>query len=122
MKLFVLRLIFGVLVLSFASGCARPFQAVKDSLSLSSGSALYSITINWTPPTQNTDNTPVNLNGYRIYFGTSPGTYTSSVTVGVQSSYTLRQMLPGPYYFNVKAFNSVGAESPASPEMFVFVQ
>ena len=36
----------------------------------------------WTPPTQNTDGSPLNnLAGYRVYWGTQQGNYSNSVTI-----------------------------------------
>jgi hypothetical protein len=82
-------------------------------LAVASGSA----TLTWTPPTQNTDGSPLtNLAGYRIYWGTAPGTYTSSVTLtnpGL-SSYVVTSLAPGTYYFVVTARNSAGVESVLS--------
>src|SRR5262249_43353816 len=44
--------------------------------------ATGSATLTWTPPTQNTDGSALNnLAGYKVYWGTSQGTYTNSVTV-----------------------------------------
>jgi hypothetical protein len=82
-------------------------------LAVASGSA----TLSWTPPTQNTDGSPLtNLAGYRIYWGTAPGNYTSSVTLtnpGL-SSYVVSSLAPGTYYFVVTARNSTGVESVLS--------
>ena len=47
-------------------------------LAVASGSA----TLSWTPPTTNTDGSPLtNLAGYRVYWGPGAGNYTSSVTL-----------------------------------------
>lgn len=82
-------------------------------LAVASGSA----TLSWTPPTQNTNGTPLtNLAGYRVYWGGSAGNYTSSValnTAGV-SSYVVENLAPGTYYFAVTAVNSSGVESTFS--------
>ncbi|HET7609784.1 MAG TPA: putative Ig domain-containing protein, partial [Gammaproteobacteria bacterium] len=76
--------------------------------------ATGSATLTWLPPTTNTDGTPLtNLAGYRIYWGTSPGNYSSSATVmspGI-TSYVVESLTPNTYYFAVKALNSAGAES-----------
>jgi hypothetical protein len=70
--------------------------------------------LTWQPPTQNTDGTPLtNLAGYRIYWGTAPGSYPSSVTVnnaGI-TSYVVDNLVPNTYYFAVTALNSMGTES-----------
>jgi hypothetical protein len=76
--------------------------------------ATGSATLTWLPPTMNTDGTPLtNLAGFRIYWGTMPGTYLSSVTVmnpGL-TRYVVENLTPNTYYFSVKAVNSSGTES-----------
>lgn len=81
--------------------------------------ALGSATLNWTPPTQNEDGTPLtNLAGYRIYYGTQSGNYTRTVTVpnpGL-STYTIDSLTPDTYYFVSTAVNTLGEESTYSNE------
>lgn len=77
-------------------------------------------TLSWTPPTENTDGSPLsNLAGYRVYWGSSPGSYTESVYVanpGV-TSYVVENLLSGStYYFAITAVNEPGAESTFSNE------
>jgi hypothetical protein len=76
-----------------------------------------SATLSWTPPTQNTNGTPLtDLRGYKVYWGTTPGNYPSSVTLNNAglTSYVVQNLVPGTYYFVVTAVNSVGAESSFS--------
>ena len=76
--------------------------------------ALGSVTLSWTPPTENTDGTPLtDLAGYRIYWGNGGGVYPQSVTIdnpGI-SSYVVENLPPGDYEFVVTALNSEGVES-----------
>ena len=76
--------------------------------------ATGSATLSWQPPTTNTDGTPLtNLAGYKIYWGTTPGNYSSSATImnpGL-TRYVVESLTPNTYYFAVKAVNSVGTES-----------
>ena len=76
--------------------------------------ATGSATLTWLPPTTNTNGTPLtNLAGFKVYWGTSPGNYTSSVTVmnpGL-ATYVVGSLTPNTYYFTVTALNSSGAES-----------
>jgi hypothetical protein len=77
------------------------------------GSAMLS----WTPPTQNTDGSPLtNLSGYRVYWGTSQGNYTNSTTINNPglSSYVVDQLTPATWYFALTAVNSAGSESAYS--------
>src|SRR5438067_634214 len=62
------------------------------------------------------------LAGYRVYFGTAPGTYLQSlgqgISVGNVTAYTLTGLASGSqYYFAVTAFDTVGVESPYSNEV-----
>ncbi|HEY3517014.1 MAG TPA: putative Ig domain-containing protein [Gammaproteobacteria bacterium] len=70
--------------------------------------------LSWTPPTQNTDGSPLtNLAGYRVYWGLTPGSYANSVTVnnpGI-ATYVVDQLTPAQWYFAVTALSSTGAES-----------
>jgi Putative Ig domain len=84
-----------------------------DVVATATGSA----TLLWTPPTQNSDGTPLtDLAGYKIYWGTSQGNYSSSVTVNNPglTSYVVEQLTPATWYFVATALNSKGAESAPS--------
>ena len=91
--------------------------ATNSNLPTASSSA---VTINWMPPTENTDGSPLtNLSGYDIHYGTASGNYTQSVTVsnpGI-ATYVVDNLTPGTYYFSVAAVNSQGTESPLSSEV-----
>lgn len=93
------------------SASLGPFAISVDAVTL--GSA----TLSWTPPTQNTDGTPLtDLSGYRIYWGTSPGSYPNSVTIdqaGV-TTYVVENLVPGTYEFVSTAINADGVESDYS--------
>ena len=76
-----------------------------------------SATLSWTPPTENTDGTPVtDLAGYHIFYGTSANAMTTTITVAdaAETSYVVGGLAPGTYYFAVVAYNSDGMESPES--------
>lgn len=70
--------------------------------------------LSWTPPTANTNGTPLtDLSGYRVVWGTSATALTSVVqlaTPGV-SRYTVTGLPAGTMFFGVKAYNSTGVES-----------
>lgn len=94
-----------------ASAVLGPFSIAVRAVSLGS------VTLSWTAPTQNDDGTPLlDLAGYRFRWGTSPGNYTSSVTVnnpGI-ATYVVVNLAPGTYEFVATALNSAGAESQYS--------
>ncbi len=79
-----------------------------------------SVTLNWMPPTQNTNGTAIaNLAGYKILYGTSSGNYTNTISVdnpGI-ATYVVDNLSPGTYYFVVAAYNSQGIESPPSAQV-----
>jgi Fibronectin type III domain len=78
------------------------------------------VTINWTPPTENIDGSPLtDLAGYNIHYGTASGDYTQTITVSNPglATYVVDNLTPGTYYFSVAAVNSAGTESPLSAEV-----
>ena len=73
-----------------------------------------SATLSWLPPTTNTDGSPLtNLAGFKIYWGTVSGNYSSSTTVmnAGLTAYVVTNLTPNTYYFTVTALNSTGTES-----------
>ncbi|MDH5571619.1 MAG: fibronectin type III domain-containing protein [Gammaproteobacteria bacterium] len=76
------------------------------------------VTLSWYPPTENTDGSTItNLNGYKIYYGTSPDALASSVTVNSVglTSYVLDRLVAGTvYYFAITAYTNENVESDYS--------
>ena len=82
----------------------------------SNGTALLS----WTPPTENTDNSPLtDLAGYKIYYGTSPGTYSNTEIINNPglTSFLIENLASADWYFVMTSFNSSGIESSYSTEI-----
>lgn len=79
-----------------------------------------SVTLSWTPPTQNADGSNlVNLSAYRLYYGTSSSNYTQQQVIdnpGI-TTYVVGNLLPGTYYFVATAINANGDESDFSNEI-----
>ena len=79
--------------------------------------SLGSVTLNWTPPTQNTDGSVLtNLAGFKIYYGTSPENYPNQITInnpGI-TTFLVDNLTPNTWYFVSTAFNSAGEESDVS--------
>jgi len=89
-----------------------PFTIRVNPATASSASG--SAALSWAAPTENADGSPVtDLTGYRILYGTSPTELTKSVDVaGARSTtYVLKGLDSGPYYFAVVAYNSMGLDS-----------
>ena len=76
-----------------------------------------SATISWTPPTSNTDNSPLSdLAGYRIYYGTSSGDLAQVLDLpnpGISNG-VVENLAPGTWYFAVTSYNSSNVESDHS--------
>ena len=75
------------------------------------------VTLDWTPPTENTDGTVLgDLGGYRVHYGTTAGTMTQSVEVANAglTSYVVSNLSPGTWFFGVSAYSTTGVESSLS--------
>lgn len=72
-----------------------------------------SITLAWDA------NSEPDLSGYKVYYGTSSGTYTTTIDVGNVTTYTLSGVFTPyvTYYFAVTAYNSSAQESGFSNEV-----
>ena len=84
-----------------------------DVVAVSTGS----VTLNWTPPTLNEDGTPLDdLTGFKIYWGTTPGTYPESVTLDNPglTSYVVENLPADTYYFVATSLSTSGGESRQS--------
>ena len=93
---------------SNASDTLGPFSITVNAVSTGS------VTLSWTPPTQNEDGTTLtDLDGYKIYWGTTPGSYPNSVTIENEglSSYVVDNLAPGTYEFVATSFNDARVES-----------
>jgi hypothetical protein len=113
-----------------ASGYAGTYSSIQISVSdgkLSASLPAFSIavqqvsngsaTLSWQPPTQRTDGTPLtDLAGYHILYGTSPGNYTTKVSVANPglTSYVVNNLSQGTWYFVMTAYDTTGAESDYS--------
>lgn len=78
--------------------------------------------LNWTAPVARADGSALSLSdidGYRIYYGTSAGTYSSSVDVtdGSQTSVTVTGVAAGTYHVVMTTYDINGIESVYSPEV-----
>ena len=73
--------------------------------------------LSWDPPTTNTDGTPLtDLSGYKVYYGTSSGNYSSAIDAGNVTSYVVSGLSSNTYYFAVTAYDTSGNESSYSNE------
>ena len=78
-----------------------------------------SATLSWTPPTQNTDGSPLtDLASYKIYYGNESGNYHTSIQINNNGMtvYVVKHLPSNTYYFVMTAINSSGEESDFSGE------
>jgi hypothetical protein len=97
------------IVVQAAGGSPAPPPVSPPPVS-STGSA----TLSWTPPTETSVGTTLtNLAGYHIYYGTTPA-LGQSVTVANPglTRYVLSGLSAATWYFQLKAYDTAGVESP----------
>ena len=66
-------------------------------------------------------NTQPMLAGYQLFYGTASRQYGNPIDVGTATSYTLRNLSEGTYYFSVKSYGSGGLISTYSNEVTAVV-
>ena len=74
-------------------------------------------TVNWTPPTTNTDGSALtDLAGYRVAYGNSASSLDQSASLSNPglTTYTVNNLASGTWFFAVYAVNSTGVESGIS--------
>jgi len=74
-------------------------------------------TLSWTPVTRDAQgDTLRNLAGYKVFYGTSPRALYTVVVVPDphQTSYLVRDLAPGSWYFAVDAYTTNNVEGPRS--------
>jgi Putative Ig domain/Fibronectin type III domain len=75
------------------------------------------VTVQWLPPTQNTDGSALtNLAGYRVYYGTATTNldHTATISNPGLARYVLGDLAPATWYFAMTAYSSNGQESDRS--------
>jgi putative Ig domain-containing protein len=105
---------FANIIISVSDGTAivslPPFSL--SVLQAANGTA----TVSWTPPTTNTDDTPVDLASYRVMYGRAADVLDQIAPVSNPglATYTVENLSQGTWYFGVVAVNSSGIESMLS--------
>ena len=102
------------------AGCLEEVDPISNINNYSQAGS-GSVTLNWQPPTENADGTPLrDLAGYTLYVGTVPESYDLREirldNPGL-TAYVVENLEPGTYYFAATAFNSSGVESSLSGEI-----
>src|SRR4030067_605516 len=111
MKKFLNELIVVFFKLSF--GLAITFHSLSAFASMP--------TLSWPKPATNADKTSItDLAGYRVYYGTSPHSYSRNINVGNATTYNVKKLQVGiPYYLTVTAYARWGNESEHSNEVSI---
>ncbi len=116
--LFVALLLFASLLFGCGGGVSTASQPVSANPGTGSGTGTSygSASLSWTAPTTNIDGTPLSdLAGYKVYYGTTPGVYTS-IIVGNRTTHQVDGLTKGQtYYFTVTAYDTKGNESDYAP-------
>lgn len=78
-----------------------------------------SIQINWTAPTTNEDGSPLtDLAGYKLYYGTSSGNYSTILDAGLSTQVVISGLVEGTeYFFAATALDTSQNESEYSVEV-----
>jgi len=105
----------------FTLTCSGAGGTVNDTVNVSvvlnnNGTA----SLSWAPPTENTDGSPLtDLAGYKIHYGTSPGSYGNTITINNPglTSHLIENLASSDWYFVMTSFNSSGIESNYSTEV-----
>lgn len=100
-------------VLAILAGCGSGGGESTAASGFTGGTG--TAVLSWSPPSTNTDGSPVSLTGFNIYVGTSPGNLKPILMVSATDTTTvLNGLLPGTYFFAVAAVSTTGAESALS--------
>ena len=67
-------------------------------------------TLSWDPPS-------AGITGFKVHYGATPGSYTTTINTGMVSSFAVSDLPAGTYYFVVTAYDSSGNESGYSNEV-----
>jgi hypothetical protein len=104
-----------------ASASTRPAQSARSLshlaailfLALIGQTAMAaSVNLEWSP------NPETDIVGYKLSYGTSPGSYSTTLSAGTNTSTSVSGLSEGQiYYFVVKAVNNAGMESAPSSEV-----
>jgi hypothetical protein len=89
----------------------RALAAVFMLCFFAAAAAAADVSLSWDP------NTEADLAGYKIYYGTTSGVYSTIISAGLQTAYTVTNLPAGTYYFAVTAINSSGLEGGYSNEV-----
>lgn len=104
-KLFIILIICSSILINTSIACAG------------------SVTLSWDQPKTNSDGTPIeDLQGYKIYYGTTSDNLINTISVGNVNTYQVTELTVGETYsFAVTAYDLSGNESEYSPRVSITI-
>jgi hypothetical protein len=111
---------YGDIIITASNGTASsalPAFSVAVTKATTPPPSTGSATVDWVPPTKNTNGTPLtDLAGVRIYYGTSKTALSSMVQVAssTETSTTISKLSAGPWYFSAAAYTTTGVQGAMS--------
>jgi hypothetical protein len=112
------------ITISVSDGIAAPVSLPSFAVTVAAAATGWA-TLNWVPPTQNVDGTPItDLAGYRIRYGKSADALTSTLDVRgpAVTTATIERLASGTWYFAVKAYTAASVESDLSNIAYKTIQ
>ena len=100
--------------------CTVTLSAARAVTATFAAPTAGSVTLSWLSPVARLNTTPLTLaeiQGYKIYYGTSAANTSTVVDVpgGQTTERRITGLAPGTYYFRVSAYDTRGVESQKSP-------
>jgi hypothetical protein len=117
--------VYGSIEISVTDGTDTTTLPAFSIEVVASGTATGSVTLSWTPPTQNEDGSQLtDLKAYRILWSRDGGAFSNSVRINNPSvtRYVVENLTPGTYEFTATAINSAEVESRFSNAITRVVQ
>ncbi len=115
---------YGNIIISVSDGQASSALA-PFSISVTGAATTAQVTVDWSPPTQNTNGTALtNLAGVRVYYGPSASNLSQLTEVAgtAVKSYTISNLSAGTWYFGAMAYSTTGAQSAMSSIVSTTIQ
>jgi fibronectin type 3 domain-containing protein len=111
----------GLAATALLTACSGGGGSSGTANTSASAIGVTNVTMSWAAPTETTAGSPLSaLSGYKIYYGTASGQYTTTIDVpnpGL-TTYVVDGLGIGmTYYFAVTAVSASGVESAFSPEV-----
>ena len=117
--------VYGSIQISVTDGTDTTTLPAFSIEVIAAGTATGSVTLSWTPPTQNEDGSQLtDLAAYRILWSRDGGSFSNSVRINNPSvtRYVVENLTPGTYEFAATAINNAEVESRFSNSITRVVQ